>query len=123
MKKIFVNGTLFVAIVMCFGITASAQRILGGYKKVSTDDARVTAAAEFAVDKKAEEHENLTLISIEHAEIQSASGTNFRLCLKVSLDDEEQQVVAVIHRNLKQIYSVTSWTVKDCAETQSTTID
>lgn len=116
MKKILFNGTLLVAIVMCLGIAASAQRILGGYKKISTEDAQVVAAAEFAVEKKAEDYDNLTLASIEQAEIQSAAGTNFRLCLKVNIDEEEQQVLAVIHKNLKQIYSVTSWTIKDCAE-------
>jgi len=119
MKKAFVNGMILIAIVMSLGITAFAQRILGGYKTASTSDERVVAAAEFAVGQKAEEQEGLTLDSIEKAETQTVAGTNYRLCLKVSLEDETQEVKAVVFQNLKQEYSLTSWVVEDCAESES----
>jgi hypothetical protein len=119
MKKAFVNGMVLIAIMMSVGITAFAQRVLGGYKTASTSDERVVAAAEFAVGQKAEEQEGLTLDSIEKAETQTVAGTNYRLCLKVSLEDETQEVKAVVFQNLKQEYSLTIWTVEDCAESES----
>lgn len=119
MKRNFINGAILCAIVLSLGTAAFAQRILGGYRTVSTTDKEAVAAADFAVGKKAEEQEGLTLVSIEKAETQSVAGRNFRLCLKVSLDEEEQQVKTVVHRNLKQEYSIISWRVEDCSEGES----
>ena len=116
MKKVFASGMILVAITFGLAASASAQRILGGYQKADPESEQVVAAAEFAVEKKSEEIEGLTLVSIEKAETQSAAGTNFRLCLKVSLDEEEQQVKVVVHRNLKQEFTLRSWTVEDCSE-------
>lgn len=103
-----------------------AQRkpiILGGYKTVPTTDEQVVAAAEFAVGKRAEENseqEGLTLVSIEKAEMQSVQGANFRLCIVVGLDGEEQSVKTVIYRNLKQEFSLKSWdAVESCDEGNS----
>lgn len=118
MKNAILNGAMIFAIVLGFGITANAQRVLGGYKSVETDDSRVIAAAEFAVNNRVEnntEQEGMTLDSIDKAEIQSVAGTNFRLCLTVKLDDETQQVSVVVYQNLQQEYKLTSWTVADCA--------
>lgn len=120
MKRIFVNAMIFAAITA--GLTAasaSAQIKVGGYKTASTTDERVVAAAEFAVSKKAEEQEGLTLDSIEKAETQTVAGTNFRLCLKVSLDDETQEVRTIVYQNLKREYSLTSWKVESCGENES----
>ena len=117
MKKAILNGTMILAIVLGFGITANAQTVLGGYKTAKTDDARVVAAAEFAVGNRVEnntEQEGLELDSVDKAEMQSVGGTNFRLCLTVKLEDETQQVSVVVYQNLKQEYKLTSWTVADC---------
>jgi hypothetical protein len=104
---------LFGAMILAFGLagTTNAQRaILGGYSAVATDDEGVVAAAEFAVAYRAEkaEQEGLTLGSADKAEKQSVAGTNYRLCLTVSLDDEFQQVLTVIYQNLKREYTLKS---------------
>lgn len=114
MKKSFLNGLVFVALTLCFGMAASAQ--LGGYKEASTTDERVVAAAEFAVGKQEEEEEGLTLVSIEHAQTQVVAGINYKLCLKVKLGDETQEVMAIVYQKGKEEYQLTSWKVEDCGE-------
>ena len=97
--------------------------ILGGYSEVATDNPEVQAAAEFAVNEQGEKQgAAINLTSVERAERQSASGSNFRLCLKVEIEGENdednvsQQVKAVVHQNFQQEYSLTSWEEADCGE-------
>ncbi len=120
MKKYILSGLMFGAIVLGFGISASAQIKTGGYKSAAVDNERVVAAAEFAVEKRVEtnlEQEGLTLDSIDKAEMQTVAGINYRICMTVSIDEESQQVQAVVYQNLKQVYSLTSWTpVETCGE-------
>jgi Protein of unknown function (DUF4232)/Aspartic acid proteinase inhibitor len=107
---------------LSFTAATFGQVITGGYKTVAKDNAGVVAAAEFAVSKRQEtnsEQEGLELDSVDKAERQVVGGTNYRLCLTVSLEDESQQVQTVVYQSLKQEYSLTSWTVADCAETSS----
>ncbi len=114
---------MFGAIVAGLGISASAQIKTGGYKAAAVDNERVVAAAEFAVEKRAEtntEQEGLTLDSIDKAEMQTVAGINYRICMTVGIDDEYEQVQAVVHQNLKQVYTLTSWTpVETCGEDDS----
>lgn len=122
-----------VLLVIALGVTigsviAVAQEarkpiILGGYRAVATDDAEVQAAAEFAVNAEGEkQNTSIKLTSVNQAERQSAAGSNFRLCLTVEVpgeDDEEgvsKTVKVVVHRDLKQEYSLTSWAEADCSE-------
>jgi hypothetical protein len=128
MQKIFLNGTIIIAIVISFGITTLAQTrpLLGGYKPAETDDAEVVAAAEFAVEARAEknpEQEGLTLDSVDKAEKQVVAGTNYRLCLTVSLEDESQQVKVVVYQKTNKEYSLTSWTPEDCSGSSSNKTD
>jgi predicted fused transcriptional regulator/phosphomethylpyrimidine kinase len=114
MKKMLGNTIILGAIIFGVAIAANAQRVLGGYKTAATDDERVVAAANFAVDKRVEtntEQEGLTLSSVDKAETQSVQGTNYRVCMTVSLDDQSQQVRAVVYQNLQGEYSLTSWEV------------
>ncbi len=111
MKKILVSGALLLAVVISLVVAANAQRILGGYRAIPTDDARVKEAADFAVSKRSEEQEGLNLVSIEKAETQSVAGFNVRLCMTVSLDEESQQIKAVVYKNLQSVFSLTSWDV------------
>lgn len=118
MKSIAVKGIIFAAFVCGFVLTANAQK-LGGYKTVAVDDEQVVAATDFAVGNRVEnntEQEGLELVSIDKAETQTVAGINYRLCLTVGLDGEEQQVEAVVFKSLKGEYSLKSWTVKDCGE-------
>ena len=118
MKMNLIKGLMIFSIVLIASLPAAAQRILGGYKAAATDEARVVAAAEFAVADRVEnntEQEGLELDSIDKAEVQSVAGMNFRLCLTVSLDGNTQQVEALVYQDLKQNYTLKSWTPKDCA--------
>ncbi len=119
-KKTLILTALLVAMAASLVLTAGAQIKVGGYRTAENDNERVVAAAEFAVSNRAEktpEQEGLVLESVDKAETQLVAGTNFRLCLTVSLDDELQQVQVVVYQNLKQVYSLSSWTVADCGET------
>ena len=105
----------------------SAQRILGGYQPVAKDNSEVVAAAEFAVKEQSHKQEmTYKLVSIEHAERQSASGSNFRMCLKVGYHKEDDDVdttefvKAVVHRDLKLEHSLTSWAPEDCGDDSET---
>ena len=101
----------------------SAQRILGGYQPVAKDNSEVVEAAEFAVKEQSRKQEmTYKLVEIEKAERQSASGSNFRMCLKVGYHKEDDDVdttefvKAVVHRNLQQEHSLTSWAQENCGE-------
>ena len=83
-----------VALVVLGGvITVSAQRVLGGYQPVAPDNAEVIVAADFAVDEQSKKQEMAyKLVSIEQAERQSATGSNFRMYLKVGYHKEDDDV-------------------------------
>jgi hypothetical protein len=118
-KLTFLPIALAAILVLMF--TASAQKV-GGYKTIAKTDAGARAAAEFAVDAQAE-RKNLTieLVSIEKAESQVVAGTNYRLCLKITTSGAEDEadvtitVRVIVFRNLKGVYSLTSWLDEDCA--------
>jgi hypothetical protein len=130
MRKSLRAVTAAVILSVAFNLVVSVAqetqrkpRILGGYSKANTDDADVQAAAEFAVKAQGENQEaTINLTSVERAEKQSAAGTNFRLCLNVVIEGENeednvsQQVKVVVHRNLKQEFSLTSWEEGECGE-------
>jgi hypothetical protein len=115
---------ILVALIVFGGtIAVSAQRILGGYQPVANDNAEVAAAADFAVEAQSKKQDmTYKLVSIEHAERQSASGSNFRMCLKVGYHKEDDDVdttefvKVVVHRDLQQEHSLTSWTQENCGD-------
>lgn len=121
--------TILVALGVAFGgvIAGLAQNrpIVGGYKSVSTDDPAVVEAAEFAVSNRSENNSvSLRLVSVERAERQVVAGTNFKLCLKVALADEDedagetQDVKVLVFRSLKNEHTLKSWDVAECDESQ-----
>jgi hypothetical protein len=111
---------ILVAIVFSFGLAAHAQQrpIVGGYRKTSTTAVDVVKAAEFAVaeagrkDKEAE----ITLTSIERAEKQVVAGTNYRLCLRLEINGESQDIKAIVFQSLKNALSLVSWENESCDE-------
>ncbi len=115
---------LSIALVSMFvsvnAVIGSAQPKLGGYNTASTDSELVVGAAQFAVSKRAEtnpEQEGLSLGSVDKAESETVAGINYRLCLTVTLDDQSQQVLALVFLSLQRAYTLNSWTVEDCADT------
>jgi cystatin-C len=129
MKKSLRAVTALVALSVVFSCVivglAQTRPIVGGYKPVAKDDAGVLEAAEHALSERGEkESVSLKLVSVERAERQVVAGTNYRLCLRVGIDDEAddsdetQDVKVVVFRSLQNEYSLKSWEVADCAEGQ-----
>jgi len=125
MKRNLRSVVILVALSVILGgvIAVAAQRIMGGYSPAATDDPEVVAAAEFAVDEQSKKQEmTYKLVSIEHAERQSASGSNFRMCLKVGYHKEDDDVdttefvKVVVHRNLQQEHSLTTCVQENCGD-------
>jgi Aspartic acid proteinase inhibitor len=124
MKKSSRVVTFLVALGITLGCAVAGQAqnrpILGGYKTVSTDDPIVLEAAEHALSERGEkEGVSLKLVSVEHAESQVVAGTNYRLCLRVAIDGEDesgetQDVKVVVFRSLQKEYSLKSWEVSEC---------
>jgi hypothetical protein len=123
----------FVVILVALGvilggvIAVSAQRILGGYSPAANDNSEVVAAADFAVEAQSKKQDmTYKLVSIEHAERQSASGSNFRMCLKVGYHKEDDDVdttefvKVIVHRDLNQEHSLTSWVQENCGDDSET---
>jgi hypothetical protein len=123
MKKDFRFMVIAVAIGVILGSVVAVSGQLGGYRPAAKDEGEVVAAAEFAVDEQSKK-QGMTykLVSVERAERQSAAGTNFRMCLKVGYHKEDDDVDAtefvkvVVHRNLQQEHSLTSWAQEDCGD-------
>jgi cystatin-C len=111
-------------VCVCVAAGAARQRV-GGYKEVAADDPEVAAAAKFAVGEQGRKQDAaIKLISVERAESQVVAGINYRLCLKVEVGDEAQdvdvtqEVKAVVYRNLKKEYSLTTWEAAECGESE-----
>jgi hypothetical protein len=64
----------------------------------------------------------MTLLSIHAAERQTVQGANYRLCLVVEIEDQENNVIveqgvrAQVYQNLKGQFSLSKWTEENCAE-------
>ena len=109
-RKNFLMIAVAASFLLSLATIINAQ-VLGGYKAIASDDAEAAEAADFAVSKRAEEQEGLSLSSVEKAERQSVQGTNFRLCLQVELDGESQFVSTVVYRSLQGDFTLKSWSV------------
>lgn len=117
MKKKFFDGILLMTIFLVLIGIISAQ-VLGGYKPAEIDADDVVAAAEKAVELQGEKQTDaqLELTSIEKAEKQSAAGINYRLCLIVAIDGEDQDVKTIIHAGPDGEFELKSWTPAACRE-------
>lgn len=118
MKKQTFGVMLAICCVFsAIGVSAQdIERIVGGYGSAATDEARVVAAAKFAVGSRAKTTKlKIKLGSVEKAEMQVVAGINYRLCLNISDGKKKQKVNAVVYQDLEQTYSLLSWElVKSC---------
>jgi hypothetical protein len=118
--------TIFAALLIFGGgarvCRAQEEPVTGGYAKADAADKEVVAAANFAVKKRSRTTKTgTTLIAVKNAEVQVVAGLNYQICMKVrfqrkSKKTDEQFVQVVVYRNLKNVFSLTSWAAKDCAE-------
>jgi hypothetical protein len=93
-------------------VFAQDDPIVGGYGDASTSDPDVIKAANFAVKSRSQRQGvSISLVSIQRAGLQVVAGINYALDLKVRINGNARDVKAVIYRNLRNNYSLTSWEV------------
>lgn len=101
-------------------VIAQEDVITGAYGETSTTDRDVITAAKFAV-KSASRKQGvaISLVSIEHAELQVVAGLNYRFDLNVKSRGKPQNVKAVVYRDLRNNYSLSSWVVETPAQSSA----
>lgn len=99
---------------------AQDEPFAGGYIKVSPTDKQVIEAAKFAVQKRRRTAaSNLVLVAVKNARQQVVAGMNYRICIAVGNKRRNKKTVAElvlleVYRDLKNVYSLTSWAAKAC---------
>lgn len=107
---------LSVVLVLSIAYDSTAAQNVGGYRAVSPASPEANAAARFAVRAhKQKASGDVSLVSLVKAEQQVVAGTNYRLCLKVKDKEQIKEASAVVFRNLKNRYALTSWNWDNCA--------
>jgi len=102
-------------------------QMVGGYKKVEVTDEYARAAAEWAVREKMDKTgTSIELMSLVQAERQTVQGANYRLCMQINTEGDDENTVthvkAVVYMDLKKNYKLTSWTANsDCAKPAAST--
>lgn len=102
-------------------------QMVGGYKKVEVTDEYARAAAEWAVREKGDKTGTaIELLSLVQAERQTVQGANYRLCMQINTEGDDENTVshvkAVVYMDLKKNYKLTSWTANsDCAKPAAST--
>ncbi len=111
MRHLITSAITVVVLSGCMSnaSTAAAPKpsIVGGYNSVSTTNAGVIAAANFAVSN---EQQTLTqilqhpltikLVSINEATQQVVAGMNYEMKLTVSIDGAEREAVVLVYQGL-----------------------
>jgi hypothetical protein len=103
--------------------TPARPPIVGGFKPVETTDEHARAAAEWAVREKGEKTEKgIELLTLVKAEQQVVQGMNYRLCMKINTEGEDEPVSfveAVVYMDLKMNYKLSSWkAASKCGDTK-----
>lgn len=115
--NIFVGIAFLFVLFGCFS-AARAQDgpIAGGYGETDPADEAVVKAANFAVKKRGQTTKSsIALVSIKNAKLQVVAGVNYQVCLQITTKRKskkpvEQFVRVVVYRNLRNVYTLTSWT-------------
>jgi len=118
---IAVGGIIFGCAANAFAQTA--EPIVGGYNKIETSDKEVVAATDFAVKKQSKTQKTaIKLVAVNNAAKQVVAGMNYQVCLSVETIDRKtktnapQTVQAVVYRDLKGKYKLTSWAIAACTD-------
>lgn len=92
------------------GAFAQEEVIAGGYGETSNNDPEVVTAARYAIRAEGRRQgARISLLSIERADVQVVAGLNYMLRLKVKVNNRTENITAVVYKNLKQKYSLSSW--------------
>lgn len=112
-------AALFIILSSALSSFAQADQIVGGYGEANVKAKDVVAAAKFAVKKgAAKEKATITLVTIKQARMQVVAGLNYEVCLEVNYKKSgkkalKRYVKAVVYKNLKKVYSLTSWMISN----------
>lgn len=118
---------IFAALAFIFACAAAARAqveepVIGGGYSNAAADAQVVSAANFAVKAQAKKDKTkIRLIAVNKAAQQVVAGTNYKLCLSVEIMEKKKPVVpqiveAVVFKNLKQKFELTSWAIAACTD-------
>lgn len=111
-RVVAIVAALNIVLGAISSVSAQQLPIAGGYAEASTSDPEVVSAASFAIRAEGRKiGARISLLSIERAEVQVVAGLNYRLHLKVKVNGRTQDATAVVYRNLRQTYSLSSWDV------------
>ena len=89
----------------------------GGYRLVPNDDSESMAAAKFAVREEGQKlGKTVVFTSMVYAQKQVASGTNYKLCMKVKVNGTSKRAETVVNRDLQKRYTLTSWKWGECSK-------
>ena len=122
----FVGGIVFLAAatVLFEAAGQSSPRPAAvrpnAYRAVPTDDRDIRTALNFALGDQKRKNRNdsaVTLLSVLSAERQTSKGDNFRLCLSLTRRGRPDTARTVVHRNVKQQWSVALWAWGACGKT------
>lgn len=112
-KSLLITMSLLALGVSLHGaraVSAQSRPVAGGYAQASVSNPEVVSAARFAAREQGFKQSALIFVdSIKSAERQVVAGLNYRLLMKVWLDGKLQDVRVVVHENLDDEYSLTSW--------------
>lgn len=112
-------AALFIILSSASSSFAQTDQITGGYGDANVKAKDVVAAAKFAVKKgAAKEKATITLVEIKQARQQVVAGLNYEVCLEVNYKKSgkkalKRYVKAVVYKNLKNVYSLTSWKISN----------
>jgi len=95
--------------MICWSLVPLLAAVPGGFSDVSVDDARVKAAANFAVTERAKTEPMLTLDKITKASRQVVAGMNYDLTLQVKVGTETKTAKVRVWAKLDQTHELTSW--------------
>lgn len=101
--------------IISFSGKSSAQEITGGYGTADKNSSEVRSAARFAVAKKDKQTRRvIKFSSVTEAQAQVVSGLNYKICLKVRDGKKSRRATAIVYKNLRGRYSLTSWVWDKC---------
>ena len=112
-------AVVFFCVLLGSASTSFAQTdvVTGAYGEADVKAKDVVSAAKFAVKKgAAKEKATITLVTIKQARMQVVAGLNYEVCLDVNYKKAGKKAVhkyvkAVVYKNLKNVQSLTNWTL------------
>lgn len=91
----------------------SKPRVVGGYNSASIKDQEIIAAMRFAIQtRRKAQKSKMVLVMIHGAQKQVVAGMNYRLYFNIKNDGKRQNIMAVVYKDLKGKYSLSSWMAK-----------